>query len=161
MLNHQRRGKGLRESGGWAKATASSNGSKEKTAPDGFSREQWDALPETSSCARLRRTQPSPDSAPKPRNRHDPARPQGIPAEEIAELYRRWAIELYFRDIKIAMGADVLRCKTPQMVEKELWMHVLAYNLVRASCSRLHRTPRPLDRISFKGTCDAVRNWAP
>jgi putative transposase len=46
--------------------------------------------------------------------------------EELAELYlRRWNIELDLRSIKIVMQMDVLRCKSPDMVEKEIWVHML------------------------------------
>src|SRR5207244_7070136 len=41
-------------------------------------------------------------------------------------------MELDLRSIKVALGMDVLRCRTPEMVRKELWMYVLAYNLMRA-----------------------------
>ena len=51
---------------------------------------------------------------------------------DIAELYHsRWQAELDIRAIKIGMGMDVLRCKTPEMVRKEMWMCLLAYNLIR------------------------------
>jgi len=54
------------------------------------------------------------------------------PTEEIAELYRgRWLAELDIRTIKITLDMDVLRCKTPEMVRTEIWMHLLAYNLIR------------------------------
>ena len=54
------------------------------------------------------------------------------PKEEIAELYhKRWLVELDIRAIKVTMGMDVLRCKTPQMVRKEMWTCLLAYNLIR------------------------------
>ena len=54
-------------------------------------------------------------------------------ARDLAELYRRrWRAELFLRDIKTTMGMDVLRCKTPDMVHKELTMYLIAYNLVRA-----------------------------
>ena len=39
---------------------------------------------------------------------------------------------MFFRDIKITMGMDVLRCKTPALIKKEFTMHLIAYNLVRA-----------------------------
>ncbi len=53
-------------------------------------------------------------------------------AEEIAELYRgRWLAELDIRAIKITLDMDVLRCKTPEMVRREVWMHLLTYNLIR------------------------------
>jgi putative transposase len=54
------------------------------------------------------------------------------PREEIAELYRRrWLAELDLRAIKCNLGMDVLRCKTPEMVRKEIWTCLLAYNLIR------------------------------
>lgn len=52
--------------------------------------------------------------------------------DEIAELYRkRWLVELDIAAIKVTLGMDVLRCKTPEMVRKEIWTCLLAYNLIR------------------------------
>jgi hypothetical protein len=52
--------------------------------------------------------------------------------EDLAELYRRrWLVELDIRSIKISLSMDVLRCKTPEMVRKEIWTCLLAYNLIR------------------------------
>ncbi len=52
--------------------------------------------------------------------------------EDIGELYHaRWLVELDIRAIKITMGMDILRCKSPEMVRKEMWACVLAYNLIR------------------------------
>ena len=52
--------------------------------------------------------------------------------DEIAELYhRRWLAELVLRSIKCTMGMDCLRCKSPEMVRKEIWTCLLAYNLIR------------------------------
>ena len=54
--------------------------------------------------------------------------------DEIASLYQcRWLAELDIRAIKITMGMDILRCKTPEMVRKETWTCLLAYNLARQS----------------------------
>ncbi|WP_444989082.1 IS4 family transposase [Halomonas mongoliensis] len=54
------------------------------------------------------------------------------PRQRLQALYKdRWQIELSFRDIKTTLGMEVLRCKTPAMVEKEVWVYLLAYNLVR------------------------------
>ncbi len=54
------------------------------------------------------------------------------PKDEIADLYNcRWQAELDIRAIKITMGMDILRCKTPEMVRKEMWTCLLAYNLIR------------------------------
>lgn len=87
---------------------------------------------------------------------------QAYPAQEIAQLYaRRWEIELRFDDIKTSMGMEVLRCKSPQLVHKELEMFFLAYNLIRCLMARagsIHDVP--LQRLSFKGTVDSVRQFS-
>ena len=82
-------------------------------------------------------------------------------AEALGQLYfRRWAVELFFRDLKTTLGLDVLRCRTPAMVRKEIVMHALAYNLIRALMQDLaHRYQVTLHRLSFKGTGDALRQW--
>ncbi len=55
-----------------------------------------------------------------------------VSKRDVFELYRaRWQIELDLRSIKTSMRMDVLRCKSPQMVKKEIAVHLLAYNLVR------------------------------
>lgn len=52
--------------------------------------------------------------------------------DDIASLYhKRWLAELDIRAIKIALDIDVLRCKSPAMVRKEIWTSLLAYNLIR------------------------------
>ena len=43
----------------------------------------------------------------------------------------RWNNELDLRSIKISLQMDILRCKSPELVRKEIWTHVLAYNLIR------------------------------
>ncbi len=54
------------------------------------------------------------------------------PQNDIASLYhKRWLIELDIRAIKCSLGMDVLRCKRPEMVRKEIWTCLLAYNLIR------------------------------
>ena len=90
--------------------------------------------------------------------------------EERADLFiERWNIELDFRAIKCVIQMDVLRCKTPEMVRKEIWMHLLAYNLIRgvmAQAAEEHdKEPR---QLSFKGTLqtmtafqDALRQATP
>ena len=84
--------------------------------------------------------------------------PDECSAEEIAELYGyRWNSELDIRSIKQSLGLDHARCKSPEMVRKELWMTLLAYNLIRttaAAAALLHdKQPR---QISFTGTCQHV-----
>lgn len=81
--------------------------------------------------------------------------------QALQELYlRRWQVELCFRDIKVTLGLDVLRCKSPNLIEKEIWLQAIAYNLVRAlmlEAARAHDVP--LWRLSFKGTVDSLRHW--
>ena len=81
--------------------------------------------------------------------------------EEILELYHeRWQAEIDLRSIKTQMKMEVLRCKTPPMVRKEIWAHLLAYNLVRkvmAQAAEEHqRTPR---QISFAGTMQTLNEF--
>lgn len=60
------------------------------------------------------------------------------------------------------MGMDILSCKSPEMIQKELWMRIIAYNLVRALMLEAARTHGvPCDRISFKGAISILRQWAP
>ena len=80
----------------------------------------------------------------------------------MAHLYaERWRVELWFRDIKTSMGMEVLRCKSPRMVHKELEMFFIAYNLIRclmAQTSVRHKVG--VSWLSFKGTVDSVRQFA-
>jgi hypothetical protein len=69
--------------------------------------------------------------------------------DEIAELYhKRWLVELDLAAIKVTLGMDVLRCKTPEMVRKEIWTCLLAYNLIRKTmlqaAQRHQLSPRQL-----------------
>ena len=87
---------------------------------------------------------------------------QAYPAQDIIQLYaRRWQIELWFRDIKTSMGMEVLRCQSPQMVHKELEMFFIAYNLIRGLMVEAGAVNQvPLERLSFKGTVDALRQFS-
>jgi hypothetical protein len=78
--------------------------------------------------------------------------------EELANLFlQRWNVELDLRSIKDVLQMDVLRCKSPEMVQKEIWMHLLAYNLIRgvmAKAAEAHdEQPR---HLSFKGTLQTM-----
>ena len=73
--------------------------------------------------------------------------------EDLAALYRaRWNVELDLCSVKQTLQMDILRCKTPELVRKEIWTHVLAYNLIRTimaqAATRHDIQPRT---ISFKG----------
>jgi hypothetical protein len=87
--------------------------------------------------------------------------PELYPATELIALYaRRWNLELCFRDLKATLGMEQLRCKSPVMVEKELLAFMIAHNLLRcvmAEAAILHGVP--LDRLSFKGALDALRQF--
>ncbi len=59
------------------------------------------------------------------------------------------------------MQMDVLRCKTPAMVRKEIWMHLLAYNLIRKLMAQAAATAGVSPRdISFKGTLQTLVAFA-
>jgi hypothetical protein len=83
------------------------------------------------------------------------------PARDIAQLYaRRWQIELWFRDLKTSMGMEVLRCQSPALLHKELEMFFIAYNLIRLLLVQAGASYQvPVERLSFKGTVDALRQF--
>jgi hypothetical protein len=83
-------------------------------------------------------------------------------AEELAALYyRRWSVELHIRSLKTQMQMEQLRCKSPQMVRKEVHCHMIGYNLVRcamlASALRFNLCPT---QLSFTGAMQAVEELA-
>lgn len=86
-----------------------------------------------------------------------------IDGGQIGALYeRRWDGEVDLRSIKATMQMDVLRCKTPEMVRKEIWAHLLAYNLLRAVMAIAAAENRIEPRaVSFKGAKQAVTAFAP
>lgn len=77
---------------------------------------------------------------------------------DIAELYHgRWLVELDIRAIKITMGMDILRCKTPEMVRKEMWMCLLAYNLIRQTLLQsAQESGHPPRRLSFTAALQSI-----
>jgi hypothetical protein len=86
-----------------------------------------------------------------------------IDGEQIGDLYeRRWEGEVDIRSIKSTMQMDILRCKTPDMVHKEIWTHLLAYNLLRTvmavAANENDIEPR---QVSFKGAKQALTAFAP
>lgn len=88
--------------------------------------------------------------------------PERYPAVELAGLYaRRWCLELCLRDLKTTLGMERLRCQSPAMARKEVLACFIAHNLIRcvmAEAARVHEAA--LDRLSFKGTLDAVRQYS-
>jgi hypothetical protein len=81
---------------------------------------------------------------------------------ELAELYaRRWHVELDIRNIKTTMGMEVLRCLSPTMVQKELWVALLAYNLIRLLMAQAAHTAGVHPReLSFKHTVQMWVAWS-
>lgn len=81
----------------------------------------------------------------------------------LAETYkRRWDIEIDLRSIKEVMKMDMLSCKTPEMVKKEIGIHFLAYNFIRIlmvqACLKHKKLPW---QVSFKGTIQTLNNFSP
>src|SRR5439155_9085126 len=88
--------------------------------------------------------------------------PKLYPAQELVALYaRRWRLELCLRDLKTTLGMEELRCQTPDMAEKELLAYLVAHNLVRCLIAEAVATYHvDLDRVSFKGSVDALREYS-
>jgi Transposase DDE domain len=83
--------------------------------------------------------------------------------DDLALLYRsRWNAELDLRTLKTTLQMEMLRCKTPELVRKEIWTHILAYNLIRtimAQAATKHEVePRS---ISFKGAVQTLTAFQP
>lgn len=79
------------------------------------------------------------------------------PRKDISDLYiDRWHVEVDFRCIKTVMGMEILRCKTPEMLRKELYVHLLMYNLIRAlmaeTAKAINHQPRKLSFKTAKNT---------
>lgn len=89
--------------------------------------------------------------------------PATITAADLAELYRaRWHSELDLRCLKQVLQMDTLRCKTPEMVRKEVWAHLLAYNLIRTVMADAAAQYGVLPRaLSFKSALELLLAMAP
>lgn len=81
---------------------------------------------------------------------------------ELHQLYaRRWDVELDLRNIKTTLGVEVLRCQTPTMIVKELWVHLLAYNLIRLLMAQAALEVKVHPReLSFKHTVQLWTEWS-
>jgi hypothetical protein len=87
---------------------------------------------------------------------------QEYPAKEILSAYlRRWRLEMCLDDLKTSLRMESLRSRSPEMAQKELSMRLIAHNLVRCTMAQAAREQTvPLERISFKGSLDALRQFA-
>lgn len=164
LRNHQRRSVGVKPVKRLSDGDRLVYWTKSKVRPKWLDKEAWDILPDTMLIREIKITVAPPgfrtENLTIVTTLLDP---RLFPKEAFAQLYlQRWRAELFLRDIKISMNMDVLRCKTPDMVDKELYMHLIAYNLVRVLMLQAAATKNisPL-RLSFKGTVVTVRQWAP
>jgi hypothetical protein len=136
---------------------------KYKTCPEWMDKATYKAIPPTMSVRVIR------IKVPKGRNRMREAwvattllDPSAYSKGEIAALYhRRWEVEVDLRSLKQTLQMDMLRCKTPDMLHKELWANFLVYNLLRtvlAQAAEAHER-KPWE-ISFKGAMQTLNAFA-
>lgn len=127
--------------------------------PPWMSRELYAQIPETLTLRELEFDLPAPDRRPESivviTSLTDAKR---YSKQDIAGLYEcRWNVELDIRAIKQTLGIDHMRCKSPAMVRRELWVTLLAYNLIRkviATAAATHqKQPR---RLGFTLACQAI-----
>ncbi len=87
--------------------------------------------------------------------------PERYPAREILQAYlRRWRLEMCLDDLKTTLEMEMLRGRSPQMLQKEIYTHLIAHNLLRCTMAQAAAEHAvALERISFKGTLDALRQF--
>ncbi len=87
---------------------------------------------------------------------------QEYPAQEILCAYlRRWRLEMCLDDLKTTLRMESLRNRSPEMAHKELYTRLIAHNLVRCTMAQAATEHNvPLERISFKGSLDALRQFS-
>jgi hypothetical protein len=87
--------------------------------------------------------------------------PQAWPPAQLLALYtRRWRVEMNFDDLKTTLGAAHLRCQTPALIERELLLHAIGYQLVcRLMLEAATLLDVPLESQSFTGTLSSLRAW--
>jgi hypothetical protein len=132
--------------------------------PDWMDQATYDALPNQLVIREVRRRVPVPGY----RSREVVVATtltdaEAFPSDEIAALYAaRWHAELDLRAIKSQLQMDVVRGHSPDIVRKEIWVHVLAYNLIRAVMAQTARRHERLPRtLSFKAALQAVKAFQP
>jgi len=81
-----------------------------------------------------------------------------VSPNDLKNLYKqRWQVELNFRSIKTVLGMDILTSKSPEMIRKEVWAHMLAYNLIREQMFAVSIEKKcPVTAISFRATQQAL-----
>jgi len=129
-----------------------------------YSKEEWLALPEQLTLRQIKVTVDAPGFRVKSFYLVTTLTDASTySTAELADLYyQRWDVELFFRDIKTTMGMDILRCRTPAMVNKEILMYLIAYNAIRLLMSDAAKEAKQSPRqISFKASIQALRQWEP
>ncbi len=126
---------------------------KPKIKPDWMSQEHYESAPETLTVREL-----------KTGNKILVTTllcPKQMPKAALKEFYRnRWHVELDLRNIKTTLGMEVLSCKTPEMVVKEIWVYLLADNLIRLIMAQSALLADKLPReLSFKHTLQLWVAW--
>ena len=87
--------------------------------------------------------------------------PECYPATAILEAYlRRWRLEMCLDDLKTTLHLEFVRSRSPAMARKELYARLIAHNLIRCTMAKAASThDQPLERLSFKGSVDALRHF--
>jgi len=87
--------------------------------------------------------------------------PVAVTREALTNLYDyRWYVEISLLNIKNTMQMDILRGKTPDMVRKEIWVHLLAYNLIRkimAQAAFVHG--KSTTELNFKLAMQTIKSF--
>ncbi|MHB8523597.1 MAG: IS4 family transposase [Limisphaerales bacterium] len=88
--------------------------------------------------------------------------PQLYPAPEILQAYlRRWRLGMCLDDLKTTLKLDFVRARSPRMAQKEILMRLIAHNLIRCTAAQAAAEHGvALERISFKGSVDALRHFS-
>ena len=128
-----------------------------------FTRQEWSLLPETIQVRILRFSIEVPGFRSHQITLVTTLLNPGLfPAHALARAYaRRWRLEMCLRDLKTTLGMEALRCQSPAMARKEMLTFLIAHNLARgvmAEAASLYEAA--LERISFKGTLDALRQYS-
>ena len=133
---------------------------KPKNKPPWMSTAQWKQLPDTMMVREVRRTTVRPGFRPVTLTFVTTLLdPKKYPPDELFALrLRRWDVETDIRHLKTTMGMEVLHCKSVEGVQKELWMFLLIYNLVRAvMVAAAKRQKVSVSRISFASALHWMR----
>lgn len=161
---HQRRKADFRKGKRLGKNDHLATWTRPKQCPQGLPQEIYDQLPETLTIREVRYAlQPKGYRTQQVTLATTLLDPKAYPKDDLTELFGlRWSVELDLRHLKTTMGMDVLTTQTPQMVRKEIFCHLLAYNLIRSmmwDAAVRHKVSAL--RLSIQATIRHVLNFAP